>query len=228
MNLKEFIKKLDILLVDYALVEQAFVHRSYLNETKKQCASNERLEFLGDSILSYFVSDYLYKQYPNLPEGELTNIRSSLVKTATLASVAEQLKLGKFLLLSKGEEESGGRNNPSLLADTFEAFLGAVYLSSDLIQARKILVTYLFPKLTKIMQNQTYKDAKSTFQEVVQEELKASPLYKVIKEIGPDHAKQFSVGVYVHDTLWGEGNGRSKQEAEQAAATLALEKWQKK
>lgn len=224
----QLIKKMHLPIKDTALLEQAFIHRSYLNESKNTRGSNERLEFLGDSILSYLVSDYLYRQFPASPEGELTNIRSSLVKSSTLASIAVELSLGTYLSLSKGEEESGGRKNPSLLADTFEAFLGAVYLSTDLDTVKKILTSYLFPKLSQILENHAYRDAKSMFQEVVQEEIKLSPVYKVFKEEGPDHEKQFFIGVYVSERLWGEGSGKSKQEAQQKAATAALEKWNRK
>lgn len=221
-------KKLGIKSNNPALISQAFIHRSHLNESKVDLQSNERLEFLGDSILSFLTSQFLYKTYPDCEEGTLTNIRSSLVKTTTLAQVALDLHLGDLLKLSKGEEESGGRKNVSLLADTFEAFLGAVYLTSDLETAQDILSKYLFPKLSSIMENKTYKDAKSMFQEIVQEQTKVSPQYKVLKEVGPDHAKQFSVGVFVSQIKWGEGEGKSKQEAQQQAARVALEKWQKK
>jgi ribonuclease-3 len=228
MQTSDLLKKLKIEISDMSLLNQAFIHRSYLNESKKILVSNERLEFLGDSILSFLVSDYLFKQFPNLEEGELTNIRSSLVKTSMLANVASELKLGDYLQLSRGEEESGGRKNNSLLADTFEAVIGAVFLSNSLESVSFILKNYLFPKLDAIVQNRTYKDAKSMFQEIVQENTKISPLYKVLKEEGPDHAKTFSVGVFVENVKWGTGDGKSKQEAEQAAATLALEKWTKK
>jgi ribonuclease-3 len=186
------------------------------------------LEFLGDSILSYLVSEYLYKKFADLPEGELTNLRSSVVKTATLASIAKSLNLGDCLFLSRGEEESGGRGNPSLLADTFEALLGAIYLDLGLSAVVAVLNKFLFPLLPKIMKEKSYKDDKSTFQELVQEVTKFSPIYKVLREEGPDHAKKFTVGVYVGNNLWGEGNGKSKHEAEQVAATSALEKWRKK
>lgn len=209
-------------------IRQAFIHRSYLNETKNATSSNERLEFLGDSILSFLVSEYLFGRYPDFTEGELTNLRSSIVKTTTLANAAKELGLGQLLFLSRGEEESGGRNNPSLLADTFEAFLGALYLDSGLVPANKLLQDLLFPRLTKILAEKTYKDAKSIFQELVQEETKISPLYKVLSEKGPDHAKEFTVGAFVGNKLWGEGIGKSKQEGEMNAAQSALEKWGKK
>lgn len=221
-------KKFGFDFKNVALVKQAFIHRSYLNETKTKIVSNERLEFLGDSILSFLVSDYLYKKYPFISEGELTNLRSSIVKTATLAQVAKQLDLGSMLFLSKGEEESQGRNNTSILADTFEALLGAVYLDLGLSSVLKILNNSLFPLLTKILSEKLYQDAKSVFQEYVQEDTKISPNYKVISEKGPDHAKTFTVGVFVGNKLLGTGEGKSKQEGEKRAAEKALEKWERK
>lgn len=225
---QELGKLLNISFKNIILIRLAFIHRSYLNETKVKTYSNERLEFLGDSILSFLVSEYLYKKYPTFTEGELTNLRSSIVKTATLARVAQELNLGNFLLVSKGEEESGGRKNNSLLADTFEAFLGAVYLDVGLPSVQKILKNLLFPLLTKILEEKLYKDAKSNFQELIQENTKISPLYKVLSEKGPDHAKEFTIGVFAKDKLWGTGTGKSKQEGEMKAAQTALENWGKK
>ena len=225
---QKLFSKLNISFKEQNLVDQVFTHRSYLNEAKKQLNSNERLEFLGDSILSFLVSEYLYNNYPELPEGELTNLRSSIVKTKTLALVASELDLGNYLFLSKGEEEGDGRKNHSLLADTFEALLGAVYLSSGLNNVKSIITSFLLPKLTKIIEEKEYKDAKSSFQELVQDIYRVSPNYKVLEETGPDHSKQFTVGVYVNDTLFGKGQGKSKQEAEQVAAHVALEKCNRK
>ena len=225
---EKLIKLLGIQFKNPELLKQAFVHRSYLNESKKTLTSNERLEFLGDSILSFLVSEYLYKTYEDLPEGELTNLRSSIVKTEALAEIALKLSLGDCLYLSKGEEEGGGRKNPSILADTFEALLGAIFLDIGLTPVKKIINEQLLPILPKIIAEKTYKDAKSNFQEMVQETVKLSPVYKVIQEAGPDHAKRFTVGVYVEEKLWGKGEGRSKQEAEQKAAMSGLEKWSRK
>ena len=222
------LKELGITAKSEPLIKQAFIHRSYLNEAKKNLESNERLEFLGDSILSYLVSDYLYRTFPSFPEGQLTNLRSSMVKTGTLAEISGELHLGTHLVLSRGEEEGGGRKNISILADTFEAFLGALYIDQGIAPGIKILERFLFPKLTQIMKHKLYKDAKSSFQEIVQEQVKASPEYKVMEEKGPDHAKIFTVGVYVDKKLRGKGLGKSKQEAETAAAYQALEKWKEK
>lgn len=227
-KLTEFGKKIGIKFNNQNLIQQAFVHRSYLNESKKFSTSNERLEFLGDSILSFLVSEHLYTQYSKLAEGELTNLRSSVVRTTALAKMAKQLDLGQLLLLSRGEEESGGRNNPSILADTVEAFLAAFYLDQGILAVKKILNNLLFSLIPKILAEKTYKDTKSTFQEIVQEETKNSPIYKVLQEEGPDHAKEFTVGVYVDGTLWGAGSGRSKQEAETNASRAAIEKWKRR
>lgn len=211
-----------------SMARQAFTHRSYLNEAKRPLPSNERLEFLGDSILSFIVSDHLYLTFPNFPEGHLTNLRSTLVKTTMLATLATEINLGDFLFLSKGEEEGGGRRNVSLLADTFEALLGAIYLDQGFLAVHQIIHRLLIPKLTKILQDKSYKDAKSKFQEYIQEDSKSSPVYTVLSESGPDHVKEFTVGVFVEGKLLGQGQGKSKQEAEQQAATVALEKGKRK
>ncbi len=221
-------KELGIEFKNTKIINQAFIHRSYLNETKNKVESNERLEFLGDSILSYLVSKFLFLTYPKMPEGDLTNLRSSIVKTSTLASIAKSLDLGAYLYLSKGEEEGGGRTNPSLLADTFEALIGAIFLDQG-IETVEILLNNLFAyTINNILKEKSYKDAKSDFQEMVQEKIKISPVYKVIKEEGPDHAKKFTVGVYVSGIMWGVGEGKSKQEAEKKAASIAIEKWKSK
>jgi len=221
-------RNLKIRIKNKNLVSQAFIHRSYLNEAKEKIQSNERLEFLGDSILSFLVSRFLYIKYPKLPEGELTNLRSSVVKTVTLANIAKELDLGNYLKMSHGEEEGGGRTNPSILADTFEAFLGAIYLDTGLQSAESILDRFLFIMIPIIYKDKTYKDAKSSFQEMVQEKIKLSPLYKVTSEKGPDHAKEFTVAAFVNSDNWGIGIGKNKQEAEQKAAVAAIEKWKKK
>jgi ribonuclease III len=220
--------QLKIVFNNNALLSQSFIHRSYLNESKKTIESNERLEFLGDSILSFVVSEYLYEKYPDAPEGELTNFRSSIVKTSSLALISKKLNLGEYLSLSRGEEESGGRNNPSILADTLEALFGAIFLDQGLENVKKVICENLIEALLpKILNDKSYKDAKSSFQEKVQEKIKSSPLYKVIKEDGPDHAKIFTVAVLVEGKVIASGSGRNKQEAEQTAANKALENWMK-
>lgn len=206
------------------LFEQAFTHRSFLNEAKEKIESNERLEFLGDSILSFIVSQYLYKTYPEYHEGNLTNIRSLLVNTKTLAQVAKSLDFGQYLKLSKGEEEARGRENQSLLADCFEAYIGALFLDQGIEPVEQFLFTTLIPRIDEVVSKKQFKDPKSLFQEHMQAQNHTSPVYKVIAEEGPSHAKEFTVAVYVKDRQLGEGKGRSKQEAEEHAAKQALEK----
>ncbi len=223
MSFDELQKNIQITFSNRDLLKQAFYHRSYLNEDRTIKESNERLEFLGDSVLSLLTSHHLFTHYPQYPEGILTNIRSSLVKTKTLASVASELKLGDLLFLSKGEEDSGGRKNQSLLADVFEALLGVIYLDQGLDSARTYLETYLFPKAQKLIEDKAYIDFKSHLQEIVQQKVKISPIYKVERSEGPDHDKTFWVDVLSENVVLGSGKGKSKQEAEQSAARAALE-----
>lgn len=204
------------------LFEQAFIHRSYLNESRQKMESNERLEFLGDSVLSFVVSDYLYTKYPEFNEGILTNLRSLLVNTKSLANLARELELGTYLKLSRGEEESEGRKNQSLLADCLEALLGALFLDQGIEVVRAFLMENLIPQAEELVQNRTFKDPKSLLQEQVQSLKFPSPSYRVIKEEGPAHAKLFTMGVFVEDKLIGQGSGKSKQEAEEMAAKEVL------
>lgn len=204
------------------LLEQAFIHRSYLNETKEKLSSNERLEFLGDSIISFVVSKYLYNRYANFDEGSLTNLRSLLVNTKTLAEIARELNFGNLLKLSKGEEESKGRENTSLLADCFEAFIGALFLDQGVEEVTKFINRVLLPKAEFYSSNKALKDIKSLLQEIIQAKKQLSPIYRVLKEEGPAHKKIFTVGVYADKVLLGKGEGKSKQEAEKDAAKHAL------
>lgn len=224
MTLDELQKKLHISFQDEKLLQMAFTHRSYLNESKDAKESNERLEFLGDSVLSLLTSHYLYTQYSQYEEGILTNIRSSLVKTQSLAECSRELELGSLLLLSHGEEESGGRNNASLLADVFEALLGAIFLDQGIENARKFVETYLLPKAETIIKEKKYIDYKSLLQEIIQQDSRISPTYRVTKSEGPDHAKTFWIEAVVGAKILGSGSGKSKQEAEQQAARDSLEK----
>ncbi len=195
-----------------------------MNETKSKDPSNERLEFLGDSILSFVVSDYFYNNYQEFDEGAMTNLRSLLVNTKSLAELARELGFGKLLKLSKGEDESQGRENQSLLADSYEAFVGALFLDQGIQAASAFIRETLLPKAEEIVSRKDFKDPKSLFQEYVQARLHAAPAYKVLEEEGPSHAKTFTVGVYVKEQLYGQGKGKSKQEAEEEAAKVALEK----
>jgi ribonuclease-3 len=210
------------------LFEQAFTHRSYLNEARKKVESNERLEFLGDSILSFVVSRHLYKEYPDCNEGMLTNMRSLLVNTKSLAEISGELGFGSHLKLSKGEEESHGRENQSLLADCYEAFIGALFIDQGLEPTVEFIAQTLFPKAKKFESRDALKDPKSLLQEYVQAQKHTSPVYKVLKEEGPAHAKIFTIGAFVNDVQMGEGIGKSKQQAEEGAAKQALEKIKRK
>jgi len=204
------------------LYEQVFTHRSFLNETNETIGSNERLEFLGDSILSFVVSSAIYNTHPELEEGELTNIRSVLTNTSTLYEVAKELEMGTYLKLSRGEEAGHGRENRTILADSVEALIGGIFIDQGLEAARQFIEKILLEKVDAIIETQGLKDPKSRLQEKVQEQNKISPTYKIIHEEGPDHAKIYTIGVYVNNRLLAEGVGHSKQEAEKAAASNAL------
>ncbi|RJQ25402.1 ribonuclease III [Candidatus Parcubacteria bacterium] len=207
---------------DNNLLEQVFTHRSFLNESKQKLESNERIEFLGDSILSFVVSSYIYKKFPERGEGELTNLRSVLTNTQTLYKTSKELELGKYLKLSKGEEASGGRENVSILANTFESLVGGLYLDRGLEEAAKFIENSILNKLDEIIESQGLKDPKSKLQEKTQEIHKISPEYKIIQEEGPDHAKIYTIGVFLKENLLAQGKGKSKQEAEKNAAQNAL------
>lgn len=215
-------KKLGLTFKDKNWLVEALTHRSFLNENAKFTQSNERLEFLGDSVLSLLTSDQLFRLFPDFPEGQLTSLRSNLVRAKTLAAIAKKLELGHYLLVSRGEEKSGGRTNETLLANLFEAVLGAIYLDQGLDVANAFLAKHLFPLIPTISQETASFDSKSRLQELTQQQTQTSPQYRVLAESGPDHAKTFTVGVYLHGKLLAEGVGKSKQEAEQDAARLAL------
>ena len=205
------------------LFEEAFTHRSYLNEAKFKVSSNERLEFLGDSILSFAVSNYLFTKYPEFDEGTLTNLRSLMVNTKSLSEIAAELHMGHLLKLSKGEEESKGRENATLLENSFEAFIGALFLDQGLPSVVKFLQEVLVPKIQELVNKKAFKDPKSLLQEKVQAKRQSSPIYKVLSETGPAHAKTFKVGVFVEGKMLGEGSGKSKQIAQVSAAQATLE-----
>ncbi|MBI5138298.1 MAG: ribonuclease III [Candidatus Vogelbacteria bacterium] len=210
------------------LLTQAFTHRSYLNENQSyKLSHNERLEFLGDAVLELVVTEYLYNKYPTKTEGELTSYRAALVNTVSISDAARELNMGEYLLLSKGEAKDTGRARQSILANTFEAVLGAIYLDKGYNDARDFVVTNLIPKIEKIVQKNLWRDSKSLFQEKAQEFDGFTPSYQLISEVGPDHDKQFTVGVYIGKNKVAEGKGHSKQEAEQDAAEKGLEakKW---
>lgn len=201
----------------------AFTHRSYLNEATDTQESNERLEFLGDSVLSLVISSYIYRVRKDDDEGYLTNLRSYIVKTSSLAQASQKMDLGKYLRLSKGEELSGGRENIQLLANAFESLIGAIYLDQGFEAAEEFVHQNLIPLFKKEVESGPPKDAKSLLQEIAQNKTKQSPKYKILKTEGPDHARKFTVGVYIQGELMGEGSGYSKQVAEEEAATKALD-----
>lgn len=205
------------------LLQQVFVHRSYLNEHPGfELDHNERLEFLGDAVLELIVTEFLYLNYPN-PEGELTNWRSSIVKGEMLSKVAKDIGLENFLLLSRGEQKSSGKSRDLILANAFEALIGAIYLDQGYARAQNFIVKILVTQLDNIIKNRLYRDAKSFIQEWSQATYNITPMYKVLSELGPDHAKNFTVGILIGDRLVGQGSGASKQKAEQYAAANAVE-----
>ncbi len=224
--MKDFSKleeQLGIKFKNQDLLIQAFVHRSYLNENPNfRLSQNERLEFLGDAVLELIISDFLYNEYPDQPEGKLTNWRASLVNAKMLAQVAQELNLNEFLLLSKGETKEKGKARQYILANTFESLIGALYLDSGLNPCDGFIKKYLTSRLPEIIESGLYRDAKSHFQETAQEKEGITPMYKVLKEWGPDHVKSFIIGAFLEEELIAEGEGSSKQEAEEAAAKKAL------
>ncbi len=222
-------KQLGVEFRNKDILIQAFCHRSYINENPNfYLGNNERLEFLGDAVLELVITDYLYRKY-NEREGIMTNWRAAVVNTQSLAKKADELGFNNFLLLSKGEEKDLGKGRQYILANTFEAFLGALYIDQGFEKAKEFIGKNLFPEMDKIIKEGSWRDAKSIFQEVAQEKVKETPVYKILKEWGPDHAKNFVSGVFIGDNLIAEGQGSSKQEAEENAAKKALktDKWQK-
>lgn len=207
------------------LLTQAFCHRSYLNENPNfHLHHNERLEFLGDAVLELVTTENLYDRYPDKPEGELTGWRASLVNSSILSELAKELNFENYLLLSQGEQKENGRARKYILADTFEAFIGALYLDQGYKICQSFILNQLIePKLPKIIENKLYKDPKSLFQEKSQERVSITPTYQVLEESGPDHDKSFIVGVFLEKELVAEGHGSSKHEAELNAADKALQ-----
>jgi len=217
-------KNLGLKFKNIDLLKQALTHRSFFNEHQEwsQIGHNERLEFLGDAVLGLVAAEYLYDKYPYFPEGELTNLRAALINSNALLEVAAKLDIQKYLLVSKGERRGLQTTHPYFLADTIEAIVGAIYLDQGLEEARKFITRHILIRIDQIIQSGRFKDLKSMFQEKSQEILGQTPFYKLLKSWGPDHQKQFRVGVYLKDKLIAEGEGYSKQEAETKAAEKAL------
>jgi ribonuclease III len=223
-NFENLEKNLKIFFKNKSLLIESFCHRSFINENPNfPYPCNERLEFLGDAVLELITTDYIFKAFPEKSEGELTKIRASLVNSKILADVSKKLGFENYLLLSKGEEKSKGKAKERILANTFEAFLGALYLEFGLDFCKSFLEKNLLYLLPKILEKRMFEDPKTKFQELIQEKFKITPIYKVLKEFGPEHEKTFVVGLYIGENLISKGKGSSKQEAEKKAAQKGLE-----
>ncbi len=224
-DFSKFEKSIGIEFNNKDILKQAFIHRSYLNENSKiGLPHNERLEFLGDAVLELIVTDFLYKNYPNSPEGELTAYRSALVNANIIGEVAGELSMGDYLLLSKGETRDIGKARTYILANTYEAVVGAIYEDGGYDNAKTFITNTLLPRIDVIVRNKLWRDSKSLVQEKAQEHMSITPSYKVLSESGPDHDKNFTIGIFFGTDRIAEGRGHSKQEAEQNAARAALEK----
>lgn len=224
-DLSSLASALGITFKNPALLIEALTHRSYLNEHREYAGShNERLEFLGDAVLELAATDFLFKKFPGRSEGELTSYRAALVNTVSLSESAQALGLSDFLLLSKGEAKDTGRARDAILADAFEAIIGAIYLDQGYAAAESFIGRQLYGKIDGVIARRSYQDAKSRFQEAAQEKRGITPFYETLSEVGPDHAKIFTVGVFIGDEEIARGEGQSKQEAEQEAAEAGLAK----
>lgn len=233
MDFTAFENKIEYVFKDRRLLEQAFTHRSFLNENRLPASAagrrehNERLEFLGDAVLELVVTEFLFAKYPDKPEGDLTSYRAALVNTTSISDAATKLEMNDFLLLSRGESRDMGRARQIILANAFEAVIGAIYLDQGYEAAKNFIAVQLFHKTDEVVSKGLWQDSKSRLQEIAQEKEGLTPSYSVVNETGPDHARQFVVGVYIGEKRIAIGEGRSKQEAEQVAAQKALEikKW---
>ncbi len=222
-DFSSFAKKLGLSFNSPALLAEALTHRSYLNEHREYAGShNERLEFLGDAVLELAATDFLFKKFPANPEGELTAYRAALVNTVSLAESAQALGINEYLLLSKGESKDTGRARDVILADAFEAIIGAIYLDRGLESAESFIAKNLYAKIDDVIAKRSYQDAKSRFQEIAQEKRGITPSYETLSEVGPDHDKRFTIGAFIGTEEIARGEGQSKQEAEQSAAEAGL------
>ncbi|MFH0712495.1 MAG: ribonuclease III [Candidatus Jorgensenbacteria bacterium] len=223
-DLSDLEKKISFEFKNKDFLEESLTHRSYLNEYPGAGAHNERLEFLGDAVLELVVTEYLFHVYPDHQEGQLTSLRAALVNYQMLSKIAKEIGLEEYLRLSKGEAKDTGRARDVILANAIEALIGAIYLDAGYDGAKGFVKKFVMNHLDEVIENKLYRDPKSTLQEVAQENLKVTPIYKVLSEMGPDHSKEFVVGVFFGEELKAEGRGLSKQEAEVKAAETALEK----
>jgi len=222
-NLSECESAIGIAFKDKSLLQRALTHPSYLNENPDfPLGDNQRLEFLGDAALDLIVGEYLYHRFPEMEEGELPSLRAAVVRMETLARFARQMGLGRYLLLGRGEEESGGREKPSNLCDAFEALVGALYLDQGLAAVKEFVKGFVEPEIRRIREEESAKDAKSRLQEWSQARLQLTPTYRTVAERGPDHAKEFTVEVLIGEEIYGRGMGHSKQAAEEEAAREAM------
>ena len=223
INFSEFEDRTGITFKDKSLLKQSFIHRSYINENPSAGSShNERLEFLGDAVLELVVTDFLYARYASHTEGELTSLRSALVNAIIISEVATEIGMNDFLLLSRGEAKDHGKARQYILANTYEAFVGAIYLDQGYDTVKEFITKSLLHKTDEIVHKKLWRDAKSLVQEKAQEFNGVTPAYKVLSESGPDHDKHFNIGIFFGGTQIAEGKGKSKQEAEQSAALNAL------
>lgn len=223
IKFSDFEKKIKVTFKDKNLLKQAFTHRSFINENPgANLSHNERLEFLGDAVLELIVTDFLYKKYPQYAEGELTALRSALVNAIIISEIAADIGMNDYLLLSKGEAKDNGKARQYILANTYEALVGAMYLDQGYEVTNKFITKTLLPKTSEIVNKKLWRDAKSLVQEKAQEFVLVTPAYKVLNQSGPDHDKHFTIGIYFGKDLIAEGKGKSKQEAEQKAAESAL------
>jgi ribonuclease III len=224
VDLKALQKIIKVSFNDTAYLRTAITHRSYLNEHREATwEHNERLEFLGDAVLELVVTDFLFAKYPEKPEGELTAVRAALVNTVSLADASTKLGVNDYLLMSKGEAKDVGRARQYILANAFEACIGAIYMDQGYDAARDFIAERLFPRTEEIVRKRLWQDAKSRFQELAQEHASVTPTYETVDQSGPDHDRVFTVGVFLRRDKIAEGSGRSKQEAEQQAAEKAID-----
>ncbi len=217
--------KINIHFDNLELLKRAITHKSYANENRHLgLKDNERLEFLGDAVQDLVISEYIFNKYPNYPEGELAKIRSVVVSAPVLAKKAKEISLGKYLLLGKGEDMTGGRDRDSILANAFEALVGSIYLDQRLEVVRKFILDLLIPDINKVEKGEHIQDYKTLLQEMIQKNSNSRPEYEVVKEEGPDHNKKFTIQVNFEDQVLGIGSGSSKKEAQQNAAKDAIDK----
>lgn len=222
-EINKIIKKIGVEFKNISLLKTAFTHRSYLNENRgKGLENNERLEFLGDAVLELIISSYLFEKYPKKTEGDLTSIRAAIVRTESLGEETRRLDLGQYLKMSKGEEDSGGKEKEYLLANLYEAILGAIYLEHGYDVCKDFVSRTLLLKIDKIISEKLFIDPKTKIQEMMQSKFRVTPIYQILKEDGPDHDKVFTVGLYNGEQMLSEGQGHSKQKAEEDAAKNAI------